>query len=57
MGLTHLPDPAGQVPAVEAQHPHPPRGAGPRPGEGLWAMPDIMGLQEDLLNPFADARP
>ncbi|MFD4857505.1 hypothetical protein [Streptomyces atratus] len=57
MGLTCLPDPANQVLAVEAQHPHPPHGADPRSGEGLWVMSDILSLQEDVLNLFGDARP
>ncbi|MEU4500474.1 hypothetical protein [Streptomyces sp. NPDC024089] len=52
VGLSHLPDPAHQVRAVEAQDPHPPHGEDPRPGEGLWRLSDLMSLQEDVLRLF-----
>ncbi|MFD7495779.1 hypothetical protein ACFV8T_25795 [Streptomyces sp. NPDC059832] len=48
VGLTHMPDPARQVLAVEAQRPHPPHGEEPRPGEGLWRLSDLMSLQKDV---------
>ncbi|MFD4941611.1 hypothetical protein ACFWNT_03520 [Streptomyces sp. NPDC058409] len=56
VGLVHLPGPADQVLAVEAQNPRPPRGADPRPGEGLWVVTDLLSLQKDVLDLLGDAR-
>jgi hypothetical protein len=47
-GLVHLPDPARQFRAVASAHPQPPVGAGPRPGQGLYTLTDIIRLQHDM---------
>lgn len=54
VGLTHVPDPAHQVLIIEAQQPQPPHGGDTLPGGGLWAMSDLMSLQEDVRGLFAD---
>lgn len=54
VGLSQLPDPAHQVPAVEARDAHPPYGGDPRPGEGLWQLSDIMSLQQDVRYLFGN---
>ncbi|MDV9196505.1 hypothetical protein [Streptomyces sp. Wh19] len=41
-----------QDPGTTAQDPHPPHGADPRPGEGLWQLSDLMSLQEDVRRLF-----
>jgi hypothetical protein len=38
VGLTYLPDPAGQVVALASQHPQAPAGTDPGPGEGLYTL-------------------
>jgi hypothetical protein len=52
-GLVHLPDPAHQFRALAAAHPEPPTGAAPEPGEGLYTLTDIIGLQHDMKTLFA----
>ncbi|MFE7665982.1 hypothetical protein [Streptomyces celluloflavus] len=55
VGMSCLPDPAGQVRAIAAQHRQAPRGADPLPGRGLWQLTDILNLQRDLRRLFGDA--
>jgi hypothetical protein len=52
VGLTYLPDPANQVPALAARNPESPRGEEPRPGDGLWQPTDLISLQEDIAASF-----
>ncbi|NGM12717.1 hypothetical protein [Verrucosispora sioxanthis] len=50
VGLTYLPDPANQVRALASQHPQPPLGNEPGPGEGRYTMTDIIRLQRAIVS-------
>ncbi|MBB2948350.1 hypothetical protein FB565_008133 [Actinoplanes lutulentus] len=49
IGMTYVPDPAGQVVVIASGQPDGPVGEEPRPGEGLYTLSDILGVQRAIL--------